>query len=65
MTTYLYGKQGGTKTELMTFIKELDEKHETIKIDFQTLPRKIAFLETMLSKDENNNIQTTLDHNPS
>ena len=50
----------GTKAELMTFIKELNEKHKTIKFDFQMSPRKIAFLDVMLYKDKNNNIQTTL-----
>ena len=49
-----------TKTELMTFIKELNEKHNTIKFDFQISPRKIAFLDAMLYKVENSNIQTTL-----
>ena len=49
----------GTKVELIIFIKELNEKHKTIKFDFQFSPRKIAFLDTMLYKDENNNIQTT------
>ena len=53
-----------TKTELMTFIKELNEKHKTIKFDFQISPRKIAFLDAMLHKDENNNIQTTLYRKP-
>ena len=50
----------GTKVELVTFIKELNEKHKTIKFDFQISLRKIAFLDTMLYKDENNNIQTNL-----
>ena len=49
----------GTKVELIIFITELNEKHKTIKFDFQFSPRKIAFLDTMLYKDENNNIQTT------
>ena len=49
----------GKKVELITFIKELNEKHKTIKFDCQFSPRKIAFLDTMLYKDENNNIQTT------
>ena len=47
----------GTKIELMTFIKELNEKYKTIK--FQISPRKIVFLGAMLYKDETNNIQTT------
>ena len=50
----------GTKAELIAFIKELNEKHKTIKFDFQISPRKIAFLDAMLYKAENNNIQTTL-----
>ena len=54
----------GTEAELMTFIKDLNEKHKTIKFDFQVSPRKIAFLDAMLYKDENNNIQTTLYRKP-
>ena len=50
----------GTKVELMTLIKELNEKYKTMKFDFQISPRKIEFLYTMLYKDENNNMQTTL-----
>ena len=47
----------------MTFIKELNEKHRTIKFDFHISPRKIAFLDTILYRDENN-IQTTLYRKP-
>ena len=54
----------GTKVELITFIKELNEKHNTIKFDFQFSPRKIAFLDAMLYRNENNNIQTTLYRKP-
>ena len=54
----------GTKAELMTLIRKLNEKHKTIKFDFQVSPRKIAFLDAMLYKDENNNIQKTLYHKP-
>ena len=36
-----------TKTELMTFIKELNQKHKTIKFDFQSSIRKNAFLDTI------------------
>ena len=46
----------------MTFIKELNKKHKTIKFDFQVSPRKIAFLDAILDKDGNNGIQTTLYH---
>ena len=54
----------GTKAELMTFIKELNEQHKTIKFDVQVSPRKIAFLAEMFYKDENNNIQKTLYRKP-
>ena len=50
----------GSKAELMTFIKELNEKHKTIKVHFQISQRKIVFLDTMLYNDENKNFQTTL-----
>ena len=46
----------GSKAELMTFIKDLNEKRKTTKFDFQVSPRKIEFLDAMLYKDENNNI---------
>ena len=46
--------------ELMTFIKDLNEKHKTIKLTFET-----AHLDAMLYKDENNNIQTALKCKPS
>ena len=54
----------GTKAELMTFIKDLNEKHKTIKFEFQVSPRKIVFLDAMLYEDKNNNIQTTLYRKP-
>ena len=54
----------GTKAELMTIMKELNEKHKTIKFDFKVSLRKIAFLDAMLHKDENSNIQTTLYRKP-
>ena len=53
----------GTEAELMTFIKDLNEKQKTIKFDFQVSPRKIAFIGAMLYKDKNN-IQTTLYRKP-
>ena len=34
----------GTKVELITFIKELNEKHKTIKFDFQIHQEKLHFL---------------------
>ena len=35
-------------------------KNKTIKFEFQFSPKEIAFLDAMLYKNENNNIQTTL-----
>ena len=49
----------GKKVKLMTFVKDLNEKHKANKFDFQVSPRKIAFLDAMLYKDKNNNIQMT------
>ena len=40
-------------------IIHINKKHKTIIFDFQVSPRKIAFLDAMLYKGENNNIQTT------
>ena len=54
----------GAKAELMTSIKELNEKHKTIKFEFQISPRKMLFLDKMVYKKENNNIQTILYRKP-
>ena len=54
----------GTKTELTTFLKELNEKHKLSNLTFTFQQKKIAFLDAMLYKDENNNIQTTLYRKP-
>ena len=61
---YIFMIWKDTKSELMTSIKELNEKHKTIKFEFQIPPRKIAFLDTMLYKDKNYYIQTTLCRKP-
>ena len=52
----------GTKTKLVTFIKEL--RNTKLKFDFQISSRKILFLDTMLYEDKNTNIQTTLYRKP-
>ena len=54
----------GTKAELIAFTKEPNEKPKTIKFDFQISARKIAILDLIKYKDENNNTQTTLYHKP-
>ena len=52
------------KPDLMTIRKKLNEKHKSMKFDFQISPRKIPFLNTMLFKDLNKSIQTNLDLKP-
>ena len=54
----------GTKAELITFMKKLNEKYKTIKFDFQISPKKIAFLNAMLYKYGINNIQIALYRKP-
>ena len=53
-----------TKAELITFIKELNEKHKTFKFVFQISPKEIAFPGIMRYKNENKNNQTTLYRKP-
>ena len=52
------------KPDLMTIRKKLNEKHKSMKFDFQISPRKIPFLDTMLFKGLNKNIQTNLNRKP-
>ena len=54
----------GTKAELITFMKKLNEKYKTIKFDFQISPKKIAFLNAMSYKYGINNIQIALYRKP-
>ena len=54
----------GTKSRVNNIHKRSNWKTQTIKFDFQVSPRKIAFIDAMLYKDESNNIQTTLYRKP-
>ena len=50
----------GTKEQLITFITELNRKHKTIKFEYEISSQKIPFSDTMVDKDKENNLQTTL-----
>ena len=54
----------GTKEELISFIEELNKKHKTIKFDYKISANKIEFLDTMVYKDKQNRIQTTIFRKP-
>ena len=41
-----------TKAELMMFMKKLNAKHKTIKFDLQISPRKIVFLNTVVTSKQ-------------
>ena len=49
-----------TEEELLKFINELNQKHNTIKFYFKYSKTKIAFLDVLLYKDFNNKLQATL-----
>ena len=62
LTTYLwYGK---TKSQVNDIHKRFKWKIQNYQINFQVSPRKFAFLDAMLHKDENNNIHTNLYRKP-
>ena len=62
LTTYLwYGK---TKSQVNDIHKRFKWKIQNYQINFQVSPRKFAFLDAMLHKDENNNIHTNLNGKP-
>lgn len=46
--------------EKLIFINELNKKHETIKLEYKISSQKIPFLDAMVHKDKDNNLQTTL-----
>ena len=53
-----------TKEQLITFIDKLNKKRKTIKFEYEISLQKIAFLDTMLYKDKDNNPRPTLYHKP-
>ena len=53
-----------SKNELTSFIKEINKKHHSIKFDFKFSKEKMEFLDTLVYKDHNNRLQTTLYKKP-
>ena len=54
----------GTKEQSITFINELNKNHKTIKFEYEISSQKIPFLDTMVYKEKENNLQTTLYRKP-
>ena len=52
------------ENELLTFFEKLNQQHPSIKFEMKYSKDKIEFLDTLIYKDENNNIQTTLYKKP-
>ena len=54
----------GTKQELLIILEKLNSKHKTIKFEHNISNNSISFLDTLIYKDKNNNLQTTLYRKP-
>ena len=54
----------GTKQELLIFLEKLNSKHKTIKFEHKISHSNISFLDTLIYKDKNNTLQTTLYRKP-
>ena len=54
----------GTKEQIITFINKLNKKYKTIKFEYEISSQIIQFLYTMVYKDKENNLQTTLHRKP-
>ena len=50
----------GTKQELIIFLENLNSKRKTIKFEHNISHRNISFLDTLIYKDMNNTLHTTL-----
>ena len=62
---YFQNLECGTKEELIPFIDELNRKDKTIKFDCKTSSNQIEFLDTMVYKNQHQNVQTTMFHKSS
>ena len=54
----------GTNQELLIFLENLNSKHKTIKFEHNISHSKISLLDTLIHKDKNNTLQTTLYRKP-
>ena len=52
------------ENELLTFFEKLNQQYPSIKFEMKYSKDKIEFLDTLIYKDKNNNIQTTLYKKP-
>ena len=50
----------GTKQALLIFLEKLNSKYKTIKFEHKISHSNISFLDTLMYKDKNNTLQTTL-----
>ena len=50
----------GTRQELIIFLENLNSKHKTIKFEHNISHSNISFLDTLIYKDMNNTLHTTL-----
>ena len=50
----------GTKEELISFIHELNKKHQTIKFDYKISTKQIEILDIMVYKDQQHKTHTTI-----
>ena len=53
-----------SENELLTFFEKLNQQHPSIKFEMKHSKDKIEFLNTLIYKDKNNNIQTNLYKKP-
>ena len=49
-----------SENQLKSFINKMNKKHHSIKFDFKFFKEKIEYLGTLVYKDHNNRLQTTL-----
>ena len=49
-----------SENQLKFFANKINKKHDSIKLDFNFSKEKIEFLGTLICKDHNNRLQTTL-----
>ena len=54
----------GIKQDVLVFSENSNNKHKTIKFEYTISHSNISFLETLIYKDKNNTLQTTLYRNP-
>ena len=54
----------GTTEELILFIDDFNKKHKTIQFDYKISTKQIEFLDTMVYRDQQYRIQTTIFRKP-